>query len=189
VVRFRSRIWRTIPPEKKVFIARPSKLGNPFRIGVDGDRSEVIAKYRAHIHASPELMALARAQRGKLLGCFCAPLACHGDVIAEIADTPDGYFIPVTIPIHHRLREYKLRNVVNKEVRSHLVRGRRCHSWRLTLACEHVVLRPARALTEDQFGKLTDENYHILTELDVKPAGLWRRAPKKVRCTICPLRD
>ena len=27
--------------------------------------------------------------RGKVLGCFCAPAACHGDVLARLADLVD----------------------------------------------------------------------------------------------------
>jgi hypothetical protein len=70
-----------------VFIGRPSKWGNPFVIGKDGDRDEVIRKYRVYLDANPELRAAARAElRGKVLGCFCAPEACHGDVLAEVAN-------------------------------------------------------------------------------------------------------
>ncbi len=69
-----------------VFIGRPSKWGNPFVIGRDGTRQEVIAKYRAWIVDQPELMAALGELRGKVLGCFCAPRPCHGDVLAELAN-------------------------------------------------------------------------------------------------------
>ncbi len=67
-----------------VFIGRPSKWGNPYIIGLDGDRAEVIAKYREWITQHPTLDP--RELRGKVLGCFCAPLPCHGDVLAELAE-------------------------------------------------------------------------------------------------------
>lgn len=68
-----------------VYIGRPSKWGNPFRIGVDGTREEVIAKYRVW-GVENGIDALARQElRGKVLGCWCAPQACHGDVLAEWA--------------------------------------------------------------------------------------------------------
>jgi len=70
-----------------VYIGRPSKWGNPFVIGPDGDRGEVIAKYRAYLLASPGLMAALPELRGKVLGCWCKPAACHGDVLAELVDS------------------------------------------------------------------------------------------------------
>lgn len=70
-----------------VYIGRPSRWGNPFVIGRNGTREEVLALYREWIHTQPEMMALARRElRGKTLGCWCAPKACHGDVLAEIAN-------------------------------------------------------------------------------------------------------
>jgi len=65
-------------------IHRPMKLKNPFRIGDDGTREEVIEKYRQHLVEHPELMSEVEKCRGKILMCFCHPLPCHGDVIVEI---------------------------------------------------------------------------------------------------------
>lgn len=64
-----------------------SDWANPYHIGVDGSRDEVIAKYRAYVLSHPDLLARLPELRGKRLGCWCAPLACHGDVLAELADT------------------------------------------------------------------------------------------------------
>lgn len=77
------------------YIGRPSPLGNPFVIGRDGDRDEVIAKYRAWLEkaispgvntpARDEFIRLWRLARAGdvTLVCWCAPLACHGDVLKE----------------------------------------------------------------------------------------------------------
>lgn len=66
-----------------VYIGRPSKWGNPFVIGVDGTRDEVIEKYKAWVY----LQSLPFEElRGKTLGCWCAPLPCHGDVLMELAN-------------------------------------------------------------------------------------------------------
>lgn len=70
----------------QVYVGRPSKWGNPFVIGRDGSRTEVIAKYRAWIVAQPELMNALHELRGRDLVCWCAPLACHGDVLRELAN-------------------------------------------------------------------------------------------------------
>ena len=77
-----------------VYIGRPGKgknkegegkWGNPFEIGTDGTREEVIAKYTEYILNKPDLLEQIPLElKGKTLGC--KPLACHGDVLAYIAD-------------------------------------------------------------------------------------------------------
>ena len=73
--------------EKGVYIGRPSFLGNPFTIGKDGTREEVIEKYRDYfwrrIYFDAEFKAAVEKLRGQDLACWCAPQACHGDVIVE----------------------------------------------------------------------------------------------------------
>lgn len=71
-----------------VFIGRPSEWGNPFVIGPDGSREEVIQKYREWLLGNPELVArVKRLLRGKDLLCYCSPKACHGDVLLEVANS------------------------------------------------------------------------------------------------------
>ena len=67
-----------------VYIGRGSKWGNPFKIGRDGDREEVIDKYRKYIINKPELLDRLKELKGKVLGCFCKPKACHGDILIEL---------------------------------------------------------------------------------------------------------
>lgn len=69
-----------------VYIGRPSKWGNPFYIGQDGTRAEVIRKYEEWILQQPELLSSLSELKGKRLGCHCKPQACHGDVLAKLAD-------------------------------------------------------------------------------------------------------
>lgn len=73
-----------------VYIGRGGPWGNQFTIGRDGTRAEVIAKYRVWITSDDRVATALRFNlhllRGKVLGCFCAPLPCHGDVLAELAD-------------------------------------------------------------------------------------------------------
>jgi len=63
---------------------RPSKWGNPFREGKDGTRKEVINKYRKYILSNKELLDSLGELEGKVLGCWCKPKACHGDVLIEL---------------------------------------------------------------------------------------------------------
>lgn len=67
-----------------IYIGRGSKWGNPFEIGKDGTREEVIEKYRLYILNKPELLNSLPELKGKTLGCFCKPKPCHGDVLIEL---------------------------------------------------------------------------------------------------------
>ena len=76
------------------YVGRPSALGNPFLVGRDGTREDVIARYRRWLRAQwrhggavrQELEQLAAQYRrdGQLtLLCWCAPRPCHADVVRE----------------------------------------------------------------------------------------------------------
>lgn len=67
-----------------VYIGRPSKWGNPFVLGKDGNRKEVVRKYKEWIVQQPNLMSSLCELEGKTLGCWCSPKACHGDVLIEL---------------------------------------------------------------------------------------------------------
>ena len=67
-----------------VLIARPSKWGNPFMVGRDGNREQVIRMYEIHVRRRPDLIAALPELIGKRLGCYCKPEACHGDVLIRL---------------------------------------------------------------------------------------------------------
>jgi hypothetical protein len=69
-----------------VKIMRPSKWGNPFIIGKDGNRAECIRKYKVWIMSQPSLLEDLRELEGKVLGCCCKPKSCHGDVLVELLE-------------------------------------------------------------------------------------------------------
>lgn len=80
-----------------VYIGRGSKWGNPFshmkhsqaEVIVDS-REEAIECYKNWIQFRPDLIADAKRElKGKVLGCFCKPLDCHGDVLLKIANEED----------------------------------------------------------------------------------------------------
>lgn len=72
--------------EYDIYIGRPSKWGNPYEIGKDGTRKQVIQLYREYILSNKELMSSLGELKGKRLGCWCKPLPCHGDVLDELAN-------------------------------------------------------------------------------------------------------
>ena len=64
-----------------------SPYANPFKIGRDRNREECIEKYQKWLLDQPELVERARIELfGKVLGCWCAPQACHGDVLVKIVE-------------------------------------------------------------------------------------------------------
>jgi len=80
------------PSENWEYIGRTGKgfdgyFGNPFVMGKDGDRDTVLHKYRNYFERrvcnDGRFRIRVLALRDKVLVCFCKPLPCHGDVIAE----------------------------------------------------------------------------------------------------------
>ena len=83
--------------EYDIFIGRksatPYHFGNPFHIGPDGTRAQVIEKFDHWLHgvAYSNIESKRREWiiknlymlRDKRLGCYCVPLACHGDVYVK----------------------------------------------------------------------------------------------------------
>lgn len=70
-----------------VYIGRPSIFGNPYVIGIDGNRREVLQRFAHYflvkLKNEPQFRKEVLALRGKVLGCFCKPRLCHGDIIAR----------------------------------------------------------------------------------------------------------
>lgn len=81
-----------------IYIGRGTPLGNPYHIGKDGNRDEVIEKYRQYLNKKiydkdpailKSLQEIKQYERDfyvVTLLCHCKPLACHGDIIKEILD-------------------------------------------------------------------------------------------------------
>jgi len=75
---------------------QPTGWGNPFRVGKDGSREEVMAKFVEWIQTQPQLLERVPELRGKVLGCWCAPaeglsptldgVICHGQILAALAN-------------------------------------------------------------------------------------------------------
>ena len=84
----RTKGWR-LPPNT-VSVARPTRWGNPWRVGEDGDAQECVDRYRAAVRTG--WAAIALELRGKNLACWCPlpkpgePDVCHAAVLLEIAN-------------------------------------------------------------------------------------------------------
>lgn len=81
------------PHKRKVIQARAEGVdgffGNPYQIGVDGDRQTVISRFQEYaaqrVTDDPEYRSRVAALHGKRLFCWCAPQDCHADVLADLA--------------------------------------------------------------------------------------------------------
>ena len=79
-----------------VYIGRPGKgqtgyFGNPFPLVAGEPRGSTIDKFKTYaldrVKNDPEYREQVKALKGKTLVCFCKPNACHGDILAEIAES------------------------------------------------------------------------------------------------------
>lgn len=82
-----------------IYIGRPSKWGNPFshKEGTlaefkTGSRKEAVDKFEQYLISNKDLMKDLPSLKGKVLGCWCKPQLCHGDILAKYADMADPLF-------------------------------------------------------------------------------------------------
>lgn len=85
-------------PEGAVYVGRPTKWGNPYKVGkcyslwltrkhIPFTNEDAVAAYVDYLNKSPELVKEAKEElKGKDLVCWCAPKACHADVLLELAN-------------------------------------------------------------------------------------------------------
>lgn len=85
-----------------------SKWHNPMRLKHEEDRPLLLTRYRLWILSQPRLLADIGELRGKALACWCSPLGCHGDILAELADAPERERSARTPPVWalESIREY-----------------------------------------------------------------------------------
>jgi hypothetical protein len=74
------RAWAGLPA---------SKWANPFRVRLNQpetreERQRVISAYEKYIRNKPDLMAAIPELVDQVLGCWCYPEECHGDVLVRL---------------------------------------------------------------------------------------------------------
>jgi hypothetical protein len=76
-----------------VYIGRPSIWGNPYTHINDkktaaqfivSSREEAIEKYEDYLRNNKELLELLPTLKDKILGCWCSPKPCHGDILIKL---------------------------------------------------------------------------------------------------------
>lgn len=68
-----------------IYVGRPTKWGNPFKVGRDGDLETVLIKYHRWLFEEGPIDDIEQL-RGKDLMCWCAPNPCHADILLELAN-------------------------------------------------------------------------------------------------------
>lgn len=86
-----TRVVNKYKEKYDVYIGRGSKWGNPYSHlqgttaeYVVSSREEAISKYKEYLLQNEELLKDIKELDGKVLGCFCKPKACHGDILIEV---------------------------------------------------------------------------------------------------------
>ncbi|HML21835.1 MAG TPA: DUF4326 domain-containing protein [Aggregatilinea sp.] len=154
-------------PAYDVYVGRASRgfkasdWQNPFKIGEDGDRDEVIEQYRDYLTAyRPDLLGRIPDLTGKRLGCWCSPEPCHAEVLAELAnkhaagewEPPDpGDFTSWEAPCFHTVSQIKAMKLTRQQWEAMLENERRGKNRRSVI--QHVEAKlnqhPLEARFED----------------------------------------
>lgn len=72
--------------EFDVYIGSDSIWSNPFKMYSETDRTKVIEQYEEYIRNKPELLNQLHTLKDKVLGCWCKPKPCHGDVLVKLIE-------------------------------------------------------------------------------------------------------
>jgi hypothetical protein len=88
------RIFIGSGPDKYAYGYPSSKWSNPFKISESQGRDAVVKKYRDALFSEElkdengvPLIRQVAELKGKNIGCWCAPEGCHGDTLAELANS------------------------------------------------------------------------------------------------------
>ena len=76
---------RWLDTENNVYVGRPNKWGNPFKLADYNSRREVVDLYKQYVLGNKQLLESLTELRGKVLGCWCAPNLCHAEVLHQLA--------------------------------------------------------------------------------------------------------
>lgn len=169
-----------------VYIGRGqgSIFGNPFthKEGtqaqvVVGSRAEAVQAFRdwlagvAYQDVEPErrraILDAIPTLKGKVLGCWCAPLACHGDVLAELANGKPASKLPIVAPGNIFSGERSARTVLTNPTELARKKGNLRHSYPVEI--DGVVYPDA----EEAYQRLKPGLSHF-ADMDEREALCWR---------------
>lgn len=74
----------------KWFGLEASKWANPYVLKKEEARGSTLERYEAYVRSRPDLMAALPELEGKVLGCYCKPKPCHGDILIKLLNEVVG---------------------------------------------------------------------------------------------------
>ena len=77
-----------------IYVGRGSIYGNPYKLttGTIKDRNKVLDEYEPYVFSNLEILSNIKELRGLILGCHCAPLRCHADYLAKLANNSKFFY-------------------------------------------------------------------------------------------------
>lgn len=84
--------------ENNFYHHEASEWANPYVMDEWHTRDMVLGLYYWHLIANPNLYDATKELRGKTLGCYCAPLPCHGDLLTWLSE---GHKLPTIYAPHN----------------------------------------------------------------------------------------
>lgn len=73
--------------KKERYPKQNSPFANPFKVGKDGKREEVLEKYELYLQDQIKNNIITKEMlltlKDKNLGCWCKPEPCHGDILIK----------------------------------------------------------------------------------------------------------
>lgn len=177
------------------YIGRGSRFGNPFSINRWVSREQAIQAFSEWVTTQPELLRLIRrVLPGKSLGCHCAPLPCHGDIIEQIATGawdsaihPEPIFVYGSNLAARNGRGAALAAKQYYGAQPGVCRGHTGQAYAIPTKTEALEVRPLEAILEEieDFKADASRNPHLTYQLTRIGCGL--ADPDKSR--EIPIRD
>ena len=78
-------IERWLQHPDHVYIGRGTEWGNPFKVTDTNNREQAVHQYENYIKSEKKLSQRIGELKGKILGCWCSPLLCHGVILHQLA--------------------------------------------------------------------------------------------------------
>ena len=91
-------IEKWLKGDNNTYIGRSTKeipsgsiWGNPFELTIFNSRREVLKLFEIYVQGTKDLSDKLSDLKGKVLGCWCSPDLCHGEILHKLAGNHPVY--------------------------------------------------------------------------------------------------
>ena len=182
----------------EVYIGRGkgSIFGNPFPITERCDRECVIALFTDYVLKTPSVLSRLHELKDKVLGCFCAPNLCHGDMIVWMLDHVQSEIKEIlqeltTIPVNREEEHKKYLATLEAQlsrwpkngegVQVYTTAGTEVADWYITIVQEgdrHFLEIPDNAIRKEMLWMSMDERQRVADE---EPTRIYYRVKDQTK--------